>query len=140
MSDLPAAGLAYALSAAAYAGFQLTVRCVVYPQFARVPEDASAAYERAHQRLVTPLVGVLFGALALTALGLLLVGPRASGAAAASLFAAVLAVTAFGAVPRHGRLAQGFDADAHRQLLRWDSVRVLLALAQVAVGVLAVTR
>ncbi len=61
------AGAAYALAAAAYAGFQLTVRFVVYPQFARVPGAASAAYEQAHQRLVTPIVGLLFGALGLSA-------------------------------------------------------------------------
>ena len=75
----------YALAAAGYAGFQLTVRLVVYPQFARVPARAFPDYERAHQRLVTPLVGVLFGALALTTAGLLLAGPLPAGLAAAVL-------------------------------------------------------
>jgi hypothetical protein len=130
--------LGYALVAAGYAGFQLTIRAVVYPQFARVPGAAFPAYEGAHQRSVTPLVGVLFGALAVTTAGLLLLGPRPAGAAAAVLLAALLGITAFGAVPQHGRLARTFDGEAHRRLLRWDSLRVVIALAQVALGVTVV--
>ncbi len=91
--------LGYALAAAAYAGFQLTVRLVVYPQLARVPAEAAADFERAHQRLITPLVGALFGALALATGALLVAGPRGTGLAAAALFGGVLAATAFGAVP-----------------------------------------
>jgi hypothetical protein len=51
------------------------------------------------------------------------------------LLGALLGVTAFGAVPQHGRLSRTFDAVAHRRLLRWDALRVLIALAQVALGV-----
>jgi hypothetical protein len=130
--------LAYALAAAGYAGFQLTIRAVVYPQFARVPAPAFPAYEGAHQRSVTPLVGLLFGALAVTTAGLLLLGPRPAGTAAAVLLAALLGVTAFGAVPEHGRLSRAFDPLAHRRLLRWDALRVVIALAQVALGVVTV--
>ena len=126
--------LVYLLAAAVYLGFQLTVRLVVYPQLARVPGEASAGFERAHRRSITPLVVLLFGVLAL-----LVVGPRSAGVAAAGLFAAVLAVTAFGAVPQHATLSERFDGPAYRRLLRWDSVRVLLALAQVALGVLVLT-
>lgn len=135
MSVLP---LAYTAAAAAYAGFQLTIRAVVYPQFARVPPPAFPAYEQAHQRLVTPLVGLLFSALALTTLALLVAGPRAPGVAAAVLLAALLATTAFGAVPQHGRLAHRFDGAAHAALLRWDSARVLVALAQLVLGIVTV--
>src|SRR3954454_18657578 len=80
------AAVAYAVAAGAYAGFQLTVRFVVYPQFARVPQDAFAADGRAHQRLITPLVGFLFGAMALTAAACVLAGPRGTGLVAAGLF------------------------------------------------------
>jgi hypothetical protein len=45
---------------AAYAGFQWTVRVLVYPQFAQVPPDAFAGYGRSHQRRVTRVVGPLF--------------------------------------------------------------------------------
>jgi hypothetical protein len=128
--------LAYGIAAAAYLGFQLTVRLVVYPQFAQVPGEASARFERAHRRSITPLVAVLFGALALSVTAMLVLGPRQAGIAAAALFAGVLAVTGFGAVPQHATLSQGFDARAYRRLLRWDTVRVVLALAQVVLGVL----
>jgi hypothetical protein len=127
--------LAYGLAAAAYLGFQLTVRLVIYPQFARVPARAFAGFERAHRRLITPLVAPLFGALALSTAGLLVVGPRAPGVAAAALLAGVLAATAFGAVPQHAVLSRGFDPPAYRRLLRWDTVRVVLAAGQLALGV-----
>ncbi len=128
--------LVYGLAAAVYLGFQLTVRLVVYPQLARVPGEVSTGFERAHRRSITPLVGLLFGALAVTIMALLVAGPRPAGAAAAVLFAGLLGVTAFGAVPQHATLSQGFDVRAYRRLLRWDTVRVVLALAQVALGVL----
>ncbi len=131
---LSPAGAAYALAAAAYAGFQLTVRFVVYPQFARVPGDASAAYERAHQRLITPIVAVMFGALALATAALLWTDPWPVGLVAAALLGGVLATTAFGAVPQHGRLTRGFDEQAHRRLLAWDGARVGLALVQLALA------
>ncbi len=132
--------LAYDLAAAAYLGFQLSVRFVVYPQFARVPGEAFAGFERAHRRSITPLVGLLFGALALSTTGLLVAGPRVAGAMAAALFAGVLGATAFGAVPQHAVLSRGFDAAAYRRLLRWDTVRVVLALAQLAFGVVVLAR
>lgn len=134
-----AIAVAYAVAAGAYAGFQLTVRLVVYPQFARVPAAVFPSYERAHQRLVTPLVGLLFGALGVTALMLVVSGTRAAGVVALALFAALLLVTGLGAVPQHQVLDAHFDAAAHRRLLGWDTVRVGLALAQIVVGALAVT-
>ena len=141
MSDATAlAPTAYALAAAAYAGFQLTIRLVVYPQLARVPADAFPAYERAHQRLVTPLVGLLFGALVVTCVALLALGPRAGGAAAAALLGLLLAVTALGAVPEHTRLSRGFDPVAHRRLLGWDGARAALAVGQLALGVALVLK
>src|SRR5689334_22464486 len=133
-----AAAVAYAVAAGSYAGFQVTVRFVVYPQFARVPADAFPPYERAHQRLITPLVGVLFGALAVTALVCVVAGPRGTGLAAGVLLAVLLLVTGLGAVPQHDSLGDGFDAGVHRRLLAWDAVRVVVALTQVVVGVLGV--
>ncbi len=41
---------------AAYAGFQWTVRGVVYPQFDQVPAEAFAAYERRHQQRISRVV------------------------------------------------------------------------------------
>jgi hypothetical protein len=129
--------VAHLAAACLYAGFQLTVRLVVYPQMSGVPAEASAAYERAHQRRITPLVGVLFGTLGLTVLLLQLDGdlPRGLTAPAAALYAVLLAVTAFGAVPQHAALSRGFAADAHARLLRWDSLRTAVALLQAGLAV-----
>jgi hypothetical protein len=121
---------------AAYAGFQWTVRCLVYPQFARVPPAAFAGYERDHQRLVTRVVGPLFAGQGLSTL--LLLGLRPAGVpvlpvlAGGACLAVVLGVTALLAVPLHRRLDSGWDPTAHRRLLRVDGVRVAAATAGTA--------
>ncbi len=118
---------------AAYAGFQWTVRVLVYPQFAQVPPAVFAAYERNHQRLVTRVVGPLFAGQGLTTL--LVLGLRPAGVpllpvlTGAGALAVVLVVTALLAVPLHRRLDRGWDAGAHRRLLRVDSARVAAATA-----------
>jgi hypothetical protein len=121
---------------AAYAGFQWTVRFLVYPQFARVPADAFAAYERSHQRLVTRMVGPLFAGEGITTLLLLTIRPAGVPLlpvlAGAACLAVVLGVTAFLAVPLHRRLDVGWDPSAHRRLLRVDGVRVAAATAATA--------
>ncbi len=118
---------------AGYAGFQWTVRALVYPQFARVPAAAFPGYERAHQRLITRVVGPLFAGQLLTTAWLLVDRPDgvplAAVLAAAGCLAVVLGVTALLAVPLHRRLGQGWDEGAHRRLLRVDSVRALAATA-----------
>ncbi|MCW2582690.1 MAG: hypothetical protein JWQ53_1480 [Klenkia sp.] len=123
---------------AGYAGFQWTVRVLVYPQFAGVAAGF-AAYERAHQQRVTRVVGPLFlgqGVTTLWLLVLLLRGdvPPLPVLGSALCLAAVLVVTAAGAVPLHRRLDVGWDADAHRRLLRVDSVRVTAASANVVLA------
>lgn len=121
---------------AAYAGFQWTVRIVVYPQFAAVPPLAFAAFERSHQRLVTRVVGPLFAGQGLTTL--LLLGLRPAGVpllpvlAGAVALAVVLVVTALLAVPLHRRLDRGWDPAAHRRLLGVDGLRVAAATAGTA--------
>lgn len=116
---------------AAYAGFQWTVRFLVYPQFASVPPAAFAGYERTHQRLVTRVVGPLFAGQALTTVLVLVVRPAAVPLlpvlAGAACLALVLALTALLAVPLHRRLDRGWDAAAHRRLLRVDGLRVAAA-------------
>ena len=141
-SSLPPALLAHLVAVSLYAGFQLTVRLLVYPQMAAVPSEAFAAYEADHQRRITPLVAVLFVAVGVTTLLLLLDGdlPRVATWAAAALFAVVLGATALGAVPQHAVLSSGFDAQAHARLLGWDAVRLVAALGQVVVSVGLVAR
>ena len=137
MDALP---LAHLVSACAYAGFQWTVRAVVYPQLAtagRADPSGFAALTASHQRRTARLVGPLFAALVTTSALVVAAAPRTGLAwACAAATAVVLAATAGGAVPQHRVLSGGFDAAAHRRLLRWDDVRVAAASAQVVCAVL----
>lgn len=135
--------VAHLVAVSLYAGFQWTVRIVVYPQFAGVGAEEFAAYERAHQRRISYLVGPLFAALVATSALLLVMRPAefAQGWAVASvaLVVAVLLVTGLLAVPLHRTLDRGWDSDAHRSLLRVDALRVAVATANVVlVSVVAV--
>ena len=135
---------AHLLATVAYAGFQATVQVLVYRQFPAVPADAFPAYEAAHSRRIVPLVGVLFGACAVTTVALLAVRPHGVplGAiiASAALFAVVLGATALLAVPEHRRLGSGFDTDAFRRLLRADLIRTVAASANAAVAFVLLVR
>ncbi len=120
---------------AAYAGFQWTVRLVVYPQMTMVPPEAFPAYEHRHQRLVTRVVGPLFAGQAVTTLWLLVDRPAGTPLlavlASAACLAIVLELTALGAVPQHRRLDRGWDPAVHRRLVHVDTLRALTATAGV---------
>ena len=126
---------------AAYAGFQWTVRGVVYPQFDQVPAGSFGAYERKHQQRISRVVGPLFaGQLVTTAL--LLVArppgvPLPAVLAGAACLGGVLLLTAAGAVPQHRRLSAGWDGEAFRRLLRVDTARAVAATAGTAAAVWA---
>ena len=127
MSALPAVDLALV---AAYAGFQWTIRALVYPQFALVPSSGFPAYERRHQQRVARVVGPLFAGQAVTTGWLLVTRPTSAPVLlGAACLAVVLVVTGLFAVPLHRRLDAGWDAVVHQRLLRVDSVRVLAATA-----------
>lgn len=130
--DGPVILSAYLVTVSVYAGFQWTVRIVVYPALADVPAPAFVAYLTAYQRRVTYLVGPLFAALLLTTALLATQGSIPIGARglALALLAVILATTAFLAVPAHRTLSKGWDVGAHRYLLRADAVRVAAATAQ----------
>ena len=131
--------LAHLALVCAYAGFQWTVRAVVYPQFALVPAAAFAAYERAHQRRITAVVGTLFGGQLLTTASLVAFRPDGAAPlaviASGVLLALILLLTALFAVPLHRRLSNGWDQAAFRRLLRVDSLRVAAATINVGVAV-----
>ena len=118
---------------AAYAGFQWTVRALVYPQFALVPPADFPAYERRHQQRITWVVGPLFAGQGVATLWLLADRPGGTPLPpvllGAACLAVVLAATALGAVPLHRRLEEAWDDAAHRRLLRVDSVRAVAATA-----------
>ena len=121
---------------AAYAGFQWTVRALVYPQFALVPPAVFPAYERRHQQRVTRVVGPLFAGQGVTTLWLLADRPGGTPVppvlVGAACLAVVLGATALGAVPLHRRLGAAWDEAAYRRLLRVDSVRAVAATAGAA--------
>jgi predicted lipid-binding transport protein (Tim44 family) len=124
------------LLTAAYAGFQWTVQVLVYRQFVLVPPEAFAAYEAAHQRLISYVVGPLYGGQLLCAGALIVTGTGDGGLrwGAAGLLLTILAVTGLLAVPLHRRLSAGFDAAVYRTLLRVDLVRAVLATLNAAVA------
>lgn len=115
---------------AAMTGLIWFVQVVHYPLMARVGAEGFAAYERAHTRrtswVVMPLMTVeLATAVALVVPG---AGPLAIQWAAANVaaLAGIWAVTFFVSVPCHRRLERGWDAAAHRRLVRANWVRTAL--------------
>ena len=134
--------VAHLLLVGGYAGFQWTVRALVYPQFTAVPPAGFAAYERTHGQRISRVVGPLFAGQLATTAWLLLDRPDgvvpAGVVVSAVCLAVVLAVTGLVAVPLHRQLGHGFDAGAHARLQRADSVRVAAATLNVAVSAWAV--
>jgi hypothetical protein len=127
--------------AAAYAGFQWTVRALVYPQMALVPAEAFAAYEHQHQRRVSRVVGPLFAGQAATTLWLLADRPAGTPLLpvllSAACLVAVLQLTALGAVPQHRRLDRGWDPAVYRRLVHVDTARAVAATAGAAAALWA---
>lgn len=118
-----------------YAGFQWTIRVVVYPQFAAVPPGAFERFEARHQRLVSFAVGPLFIADGAVTAAAFVAGPRVPAAAAGLCLLVILGLTAFAAVPQHRRLSDGFDPAAHRRLLTVDTIRLVAAAAAVTAAI-----
>jgi len=98
------------LATAAMVGLIWFVQIVHYPLFAAVGADEFVAYEVAHQRLTSYVVGPLMAVEGLTALALLVAAPDGVGSLWPLLGAALLAVihasTVLLQVQAHGRLAQ----------------------------------
>jgi hypothetical protein len=131
--------LALLIAAAAYAGFQWTIRSLVYPQFASVRTADFARYEKDHQRRISVTVGPLFLALTAATAAVVIWAPvgrsRWLVGLAVALLIAILASTALLAVPLHRRLSDGFDPRAHRSLLAVDTLRLVAAVGEVAVAI-----
>ncbi len=99
------------------------VQIVAYPLFAQVGDDAFRRYHAGHSRLITfvvaPLMVLELGA-AITA-AVTATFPHAGVGAA--LVVIVWLVTFLVSVPQHEALARGFDARAHRRLVRSNWIR-----------------
>ena len=117
-------------------GLIWTIQVVHYPLFASVGADRFVAYEASHARLITLVVGPLMLAEAATAMLLLAIRPASIPmwipVAGAALLAAIWLTTAFVSVPCHARLADGFDAEAHRRLVDTNWIRTIAWSARAA--------
>jgi hypothetical protein len=131
-------GVALLTATAVHFGFQATVSAIVYPALARVPPAQWATAHSAHTRAITPVVAVLYGALALICGWTLLSGPSAGELVAVAATAAAALVTAVAAAPAHGRLGAGHDAGRIARLLRVDRIRAVAAAIALTAAVAAV--
>lgn len=107
-------------------GLIWAVQLAVYPQFAAVGREAFVDYHRRYVRGISGIVAPLMGAEVVTA-GLLLWqgvrGPLFLGSLV--LIATIWAITFVVELPLHRKLGQGFDADAHRQLVLTNWARTI---------------
>lgn len=122
--------LAHAGSTLAMVGIIWFVQVVHYPLFERVGKEGFAAYSEAHSRLTGYVVGPPMLLEAATALGLLFWRsaeiPSLAVWSGLVLLAAIWVSTALLQVPRHSRLARGFDAASHRLLVLSNWLRTAL--------------
>lgn len=122
--------LRWVLAAHAFATLFMTgliwfVQVVHYPLFDRVGKAEFASYERQNTRRTGWVVG---GPMLLElALALLLVWSPGGLMAwsGLGLLGIVWLSTAVGQMPAHFRLEQGFDAQAHRRLVRGNWIRTI---------------
>jgi len=105
------------------------IQIVHYPLFAQVGQEGFAAYEAAHSRLITPIVGLPMLVELVTA-SLLLFFRSPSIGRAETVVGVVLVVviwlsTILLQVPQHTILASGFDATAHQFLMNSNWLRTI---------------
>jgi hypothetical protein len=120
------------------------VQIVHYPQFDGVGADAFVAYHHRHTRMTTFVVGPPMLIEMLSSLALLWVGHTLMPAWAAWTGLALLAMvwfsTAFLQVPRHDRLAGGWDEKAGRFLCTSNWIRTFAWSARGALLLWAAAR
>ncbi|MEM9563645.1 MAG: DUF1772 domain-containing protein [Actinomycetota bacterium] len=124
-------------------GLMWTIHVVHYPLFALVNEPYRP-FQEAHMARISRLLVVPWGVEVVSAAVLVLAAPSGSDRLLAlvglALVGAVLAITAFGAAPLHGRLVERFDDDLHHRLLQVDLVRTLLWTARLGPALALVVR
>ena len=129
-------GTALLTATAVHLGFQATVTSLVYPALARVsPEQWSPAH-LAHSRAITPLVAVLYGALALASGWALISDPGGWTLVSVATVAATGLITIVAAWI-HRRLGAGHDPQQLRLLIHVDRLRAATAALALASAILA---
>ena len=105
------------------------VQVVHYPLFASVGAERFVAYEDAHRRLTSYVVGPFMAAEGVTALWIAADPPsgvsRAAAVAGLALLAVIHGSTVFLQVPLHMALSNGFDTTTARRLCRTNWIRTV---------------
>jgi len=126
--------LVHAAATLALVGLVWFVQVVHYPLFARVPGGVFAAYELEHGRRTTRVVAPLMVVEALSAAALVILDPGVLTMVGIVLVAGIWASTFLVQVPCHRRLSRGWDAGAHRRLVRTNWLRTAMWSARGAVA------
>lgn len=117
---------------------------VHYPLFENVGNDEFRKYHQEHTRRTTYVVIVPMTVELATSVWLVIRTPGGVSArlmvAGLALAAATWAVTFFCSVPMHNRLANGFDAGAHRTLVWTNGLRAACWVGHTLVLLVAVGR
>lgn len=113
-------------------GLIWTIHVVHYPLFAYVGPDEYVAFQAEHVRRIGMVLLVPWAVEGICILALLVMAMRSKsrelllptllGAAAMGV---VLIMSGFFSAPAHGKLADGFDADVHADLMRADLIRTI---------------
>ncbi len=110
------------------------VQVVHYPLMRAVGPAGFAAYHAAHSRLTTLVVGPLMLLEAGCAIWLAVARPSAASWAGAVLLAVVWGATFLISVPRHARLASGFDSAVIDSLVATNWIRTAAWTARALVA------
>jgi len=132
------------VAAIAHLAFQWVVHVVVYPgladQAASVAGSAAALHARYTSRMAV-VVAPVYGLLVISSAAAFAGSPDGWSVVTVAVVAAVVGLTAGRAVPIHRALSVPAPparvAALHRQLIRLDRVRLVLAVALVACTLLA---
>lgn len=126
--------LANLILAAYMTGVIWVIQIVHYPLFARVGAAHWPAYEAAHRRRITVVVGPPMLAQPVVALALLFGRPGMLTSANLALTAGLLLVTLAGFGPLHEALTKGWSPTLHRRLVGLNVGRTVAWTAQTAVA------
>ena len=111
------------------AGLGWIVQVVHYPLFEAVGEENFTDFHRRHSERITPIVLPAMSIELITSGWLLFSRPPGTAMALVvvgfALAASTWLATGLLAVPRHAELGSGFDARAHRRLVRSSWVRTI---------------
>ncbi len=133
--------LAHAAATWFMVGLSTTIHWVHYPLFGYVG-SRWPAFHHSHTRRMGALLALPWSIEGITALALpfLLTGAaRWLALVGLGLLASVAAITVFGAVPAHQRLATHWDAASQARLVRADRVRWALWLCRGALALALLT-